>query len=177
MADQRGRTPVHSVGPGGLQLVPRTGMPGTDAQVYAPHRDLAHNFSSLLEQAMHGLRPENQEEWFAELIELVGLSGDDLGKAMVAFVKAVPEFALPGCKSPHEALTRHGFFETPWAAQFVMAAKFGQVVYGAVFSAVRDVTAAGERPPMQEGINKIVEEALATAAVLGGQSPAAENDA
>lgn len=167
--------PVHSVG-GGLQMRPRTGAPGVDSQVYAPHRDLAHNFASLATAAVNGLRPEAVDPWLQSQITAMGVTGDDLGKALVAFTRAVVAFSDPDCATPHAALTATGFFETSEAAQFVISAKFGQVMYGAVFSAVRDVTHVGERPPMQANIDKMVQEAEATAALLGGFATTDDNE-
>jgi hypothetical protein len=165
--NQHQQLPTRSVG-AGLQLRPRTGVPAVDSQVYAPHRDLAHNFASLATAAVNGLRPETTDPWLKSQITALGVTGDDLGKALVAFTRAVVAFSDPDCESPHAALTAAGFFETAEAAQFVISAKFGQVMYGAVFSAVRDVTHVGERPPMQANIDKMVQEAEATAALLCG---------
>lgn len=157
-----------------VQLRPMTGGIATDMQVYAPHRDLAHNFPSLAAHAVSRLRPEGRSAWLTAMIEKLDVSDEAVGATLLAFVQAVTMMHKRECASPEVALTQTGFMDAPAEAQLIVTACFGQVMYGAVFAAIREVTAAGERPPMSEGIAKLVAiaESLADVMTCGGAAGA-----
>lgn len=134
------------------------GTPGvlTDAEMYAPHRDIANNYVWLLQSAMHQLHPDRLEDWLKAFAMAAGIGPEEIAKTVETFAAAIVLLKTDlTIQKPLEALTQAGFFATPPAAQVILCAKLGQIITGAYCTAVRDV-ADPRRPPQVNDVNALV---------------------
>jgi hypothetical protein len=146
----------------GLNIRPN-GKP--EAEPYNPNRDIAFCAPSILKAAIWGLRKANWEPWVTPYLEYSHCTEAALADAVVKFAYALRAMRVDHrVTSPKEALELSGFLATPAAAQFVIMAKVGQVMTGAFFNAIRDVTYIGDGS--RKDIEQMVEEAEQTANLL-----------
>ncbi len=108
--------------------------------MYNPERDYAYITPTLMCAALNNLEQQGPPEG-STLEDLVGIAAA-LAEAQRDFVNAVNPV-----KSLEEGLTRHGFYKFSPALQQALFAAIGEVICGAWFKAVREVTAVGEECP------------------------------
>lgn len=128
-----------------LQLRPGGGS--GDKRMYAPNRDLAWCFPQLAQIAFDAMGEADWETWYGDYLRYAGATEQDIGNAAEKLAAAIGLFLDESIKSPHEALDKSGFLETNRAAQVASLAKIGQIIVGAFFIAIRDVTLYGEEKP------------------------------
>lgn len=136
------QTPTQNVPPppGGTQIRER----GTnDPRLYAPNRDVAHNFRFVVEEVARRLAAYR---WDAYKCLTRPPSDEELGEAAKRFI----EFVASAADDPHEsmerALERVAFLELSYSAQLAYMATLGQVVSGIYFNGVRAATTGGVGP-------------------------------
>jgi hypothetical protein len=122
---------------------------GTNDPFYAPHRDVAYLFPHLCAAAMRGLDAGNWEPWYKDWLDHHGLTEDDLGDGaakLARFTNCAAAFAEH--QMAPQVLEYVGYFDLPKPVQFVIYAKLGQMLMGAYFRGIREVTHEGEAPPL-----------------------------
>jgi hypothetical protein len=122
---------------------------GTNDPFYAPHRDVAYMFPHLALAAMRGLDAGNWLPWYKEYLNHHGVTEDMLGegaRALALFCNGCTD-EVEDTAAEH-VLERSGFFALPKPVQFVIQAKLGQLLLGAYFMSIREVTHQGEAPPL-----------------------------
>jgi hypothetical protein len=117
---------------------------------YHPERDFAYITPTLMKQAIENMSapPDSEyEEWKkannvteAEIV----LAAEALADAQTDFVNAADPVT-----SLAQALARRKFFDLPLPVRLYMLAMIGEVMVGAWFKAVREVTQVGEESPAQ----------------------------
>lgn len=122
---------------------------GTNDPFYGPHRDVAYMFPHLALAAMKGLDTGNWQPWYDTWLKLHGITEEQLGEGarrLALFCNSCTEEVDD--QSAEHVLERVGFFDLPDPVQFVIQAKLGQLLLGAFFMSIREVTHLGEAPPM-----------------------------
>jgi hypothetical protein len=118
--------------------------------MYNPERDIAHISRTLMYAAISHLE---QNRWSPELAELFAqhdISPLVIGELVHSFADAQNRYVGVGAvATPGEALMETGFFAKPFVARQALMAAIGEVLVGAYFRAVRDVTHIGELPPRE----------------------------
>jgi hypothetical protein len=117
---------------------------------YHPERDFAYITPTLMKQAIENMsapRNPEYEDWKksnsitdAEIV----LAAEALADAQTDFVNAADPVS-----SLQQALQRRKFFDLPLPVRLYMMAMIGEVMVGAWFTAVREVTQVGEESPAQ----------------------------
>jgi len=117
---------------------------------YHPERDFAYITPTLMKQAIENMsapRNPEYEDWKkshsitdAEIV----LAAEALADAQTDFVNAEDPVT-----SLQQALQRRKFFDLPLHVRMYMMAMIGEVMVGAWFTAVREVTQVGEESPAQ----------------------------
>lgn len=128
-----------------LQIRPK----GTNDPFYGPHRDLAYLFPHIAYAAMQGLDAGAWQPWYKEWLNHNGVTEEQLGegaRVLALFCKCCT--AKIDEHSAEDVLERVGFFDLPRPVQFVIQAKLGQIMLGAFFASIREVTYLGEQPPI-----------------------------
>lgn len=124
---------------------------GSNGPKYNPERDFAYITGTLLKAAIENLDIKalttEQKHWYeqnniteAEIIAVV----DALSKAQNDFVKAYDPVS-----SFDAALRRHRFYEVRYPVRQFLFAAIGEVMCGAWFTAVREVSNVGFESPAQ----------------------------
>jgi len=128
-----------------------------DSRKYSPNRDIAYVFPQLITEAIRGLDDESLwQGGLADYLRFRDITVEDIGAAAKAFAQGIVYFTKYGLNSPREALGKAGFFDTPEAAQDAIMMRIGQVMTGAFFTGIRDVTPLGGQPPVQRDIESLV---------------------
>lgn len=117
------------------------------APMYAPDRDIAHNFPELVRTAMYTLHPDALEAPFRAYLAAAGVTDDDLCRAAVATAEGLRWMTDDETDSAAAALAKAGFFDLPFAAQVAVCCRIGQVLFGAFFVGVREVLEVGAPAP------------------------------
>jgi len=125
-----------------LQFAPKG---AENAIPYSPQRDLAYAVPPLVRAAVMGLS-SSREPWIDDFMAKEGITHQQLGAACAVFSRAMQEFPNSAVKSPREALETAGFFLLDPRLQLILSAKIGQMVTGAWFMSIRDVTFDGKVP-------------------------------
>jgi hypothetical protein len=122
----------------------------TAGPLYHPERDYAYITPTLLRQAIENMEQPAAEEMRAwqdkeqiTVAEIVAVT-TALAEAQRDFVNAADPV-----KNLEQALQRRGFYDVRLPARLSLFAHIGEVVVGAWFLAVREVTAVGEESPAQ----------------------------
>lgn len=124
---------------------------GSNGHKYNPERDFAYITGTLLKAAIENLdskalRPD-QAVWYSDNYvtesEVVA-AVDALSKAQREFVKAYDPVS-----SFEAALGRHGFFDARYIVRQFLFAAIGEIMCGAWFTAVREVSNVGCDSPAQ----------------------------
>lgn len=143
-----------------LQMRPGSpGRPPSDERYYSPDRDIAWCFQPLAAAAVNGMRRDHWEPWYGEYLAATGTTEQDVARACMAMCKASTSFLDTKITEPAQALEAAGFFATPKPAQLAVAAKLGQVMLGAFFTAIRDVHQVGQKPINQSDMDYLVQAA------------------
>lgn len=123
---------------------------GDNGPLYHPERDFAYITPTLMKQAIENMSaPPNPEveEWKRENeiteAEIVAVA-EALADAQHDFVNAADPV-----DSLHTALHRRKYFSLRLPVRMLLEASIGQVMIGAWFKAVREVTQVGEESPAQ----------------------------
>ena len=133
---------------------------GGDTRKYSPNRDIAYVFPQLITEAIRGLDDETLwQGGIADYLRFRNITVEDIGKAAETFAQGIVLFTKYGYGSPKEALGQAGFFDVPEAAQDAIMMRIGQVMAGAFFVAIRDVTPMGGQPPVMRDIESTVRSA------------------
>jgi hypothetical protein len=128
-----------------------------DSRKYAPNRDIAYVFPQLITEAIRGLDDETLwQGGIKDYLKFRNITVADIGEAAQTFAQGIALFTKYGYDSPREALGQSGFFDTPEAAQDAIMMRIGQVVAGAFFVAIRDVTPMGGQTPVSRDIDSMI---------------------
>lgn len=128
-----------------------------DTRKYSPNRDIAYVFPQLITEAIRGLDDETLwQGGIKDYLKFRNITVEDIGKAAETFAQGIVLFTKYGYDSPGEALGQAGFFDTPEAAQDAIMMRIGQVMAGAFYVAIRDVTPMGGQPPVMRDIEGTV---------------------
>lgn len=123
---------------------------GDNGPLYHPERDYAYITPTLMRQAIENLEAPPSEEmkrWRDEqkiTDEEIVAAADALAEAQRHFVSCADPVT-----SLEQALNREGWQKLRYAVQQYLLAAVGEVVLGAWFNAVREVTIKGEESPAQ----------------------------
>lgn len=129
---------------------------GSTGPKYNPERDFAYITGTLLKAAIENLDIKalttEQKHWYAqnnvteaEIIEAV----DALSRSQNEFVKAYDPVS-----SLDMALRRHRFYEIRYPVRQFLFAAIGEVMCGAWFKAVREVSNVGAESPSQNDMSR-----------------------
>jgi hypothetical protein len=143
-----------------LQIRPKD---NADAPAYCPQRDIAYCFPGIVTRTIRGLRDAKVDSWLmTHMYQMCSLRGgcseaevrEELARACLALAQGVRRFHEPSWADPGEALQE--FRELPVPVQVAVMAKIGQLMTGAFFTAVRDVTDWGAEAPKAVDIPSLV---------------------
>lgn len=130
---------------------------GKDNRFYNPNRDIAWLYAPAMKEAIFALDECNWTSGIRAIIEATGITEDDISEAVAALVKAHVLFTnVRSVSTPEDALVTAGFFQCKPAARYLITGRLGEVMLGGFFVAVRDVTHAGQEPPMSRDIAEFV---------------------
>lgn len=129
---------------------------GSNGPKYNPERDFAYITGTLLKAAIENLDIKalttEQKHWYeqnkiteAEIIAVV----DALSKAQNDFVKAYDPVS-----SLEDALRRQRFYDIRYPVRQFLFAAIGEVMCGAWFTAVREVSSVGAESPAQNDMSR-----------------------
>ena len=156
-----------------LQVRPRSGM--GDKKMYAPNRDIAWVTPDFTRVALEAMGEINwNADAYGPYLRDTNTTEEDLGKAAEALAKAYGLFCDDEIKSPLEALTKAGFFDTPTPAQVAIVYKVGQVFIGSFFVGIRDVLLKGEDKPAS--VAELIEAGRSLAVRLNGRPKEGASD-
>ena len=116
-----------------------------DTRLYAPNRDVAHNFPFVIEKVFNDIV---NFRWYCanKYMDEHKITADDAVKAVDAFVT----FMRSAVDNPNEdmvsCLERSGWFSVSDAMQLVLMANIGRVMTGIFFNGAREATLGGEGP-------------------------------
>lgn len=121
-------------------------MSEADMRLYNPSRDVAHNFSFVVEEVAKRL--ENEGIWpeLRDYLKSKGVTQEDLGKACEGFML----FVASAVENPKETmgacLRRSGYLDAPEPAQIAYMAMIGSVMSGIYWVGCREATVGGNGP-------------------------------
>lgn len=116
--------------------------------MYHPERDFAYITPTLMRIAVESLDNKNdilREKWRADNNvnqALVAKAVESIARAQADFVNATDP-----PRTFRDALERHGFLNFSFDVQQYVLAAFGEVICGAWFNAVREVSVVGQQSP------------------------------
>ena len=139
-----------------------------DAMPYSPQRDLANIYLPAMRETAAGLDRVNWEEYFSGWAEACGITDEQLGEGIRLFAEAHRLFVGDATiKNARDALRRVGFFDLPTPVRMLIFERFGEVITGGFFVAIRDVTRAGDVSPQLNELADFVAVARQAARELG----------
>jgi hypothetical protein len=146
---------------------------GSKGPMYHPERDIAYIGPTLMRTAMGQLLLEKMPESRRMFAEQNGVTQEHINAAVSAFAEAQSDFVsvTESVQSPYEALQRRGFFEHPPVALLLLYAAVGEVLGGAWFQTVRDVTYLNEDSPAGQEIANL----LYAARTMADKDPTGED--
>lgn len=116
-----------------------------DAQGYSPHRDLAYVYPAMMQEAFITLDEANWTDAFRLQMHENGIREEDLAECVRRFVEALNLFIRePDIKTPADAFRATEFDAIDSVVRNVLWTRFGEVLTGGWFVAVRDVTLRGQ---------------------------------
>ena len=117
---------------------------------YHPERDFAYITPTLMKQAIENMSAPEQPEYL-EWKTANNITEAEINAAAVALADAQHDFidGADPVSSLQQALQRRKFFDLRDAVRLYMMAMIGEVMVGAWFKAVREVTQIGEESPAQ----------------------------
>lgn len=118
--------------------------------LYHPERDYAYITPTLLRQAIENMERPAAEEMRAWQ-EKEQITTDEIVAVTTALAEAQRDFVngADPVKDLEQALHRRGFYDLRLPVRLSLLSHIGEVVVGAWFLAVREVTAVGEESPAQ----------------------------
>lgn len=125
-------------------------LPGSAGPLYHPERDFAYITPTLMRQAIDNMsEPVNPE--IETWKEQQGITEADVILAAEALADAQKDFVslADPVSSLHQALHRRKYFSLPVSVRLLLQAMVGEVMIGAWFLAVREVSIKGEESPAQ----------------------------
>lgn len=123
---------------------------GSAGPLYHPERDFAYITPTLMRQAIDNMsEPPNPE--IAEWKKQNNITEADIVAAAEALADAQRDFVSTAdpVTSLYQALHRRDYFALPVAVRLLLQAMIGEVMTGAWFKAVREVSIKGEESPVQ----------------------------
>lgn len=145
---------------------------GSSGPLYHPERDFAYITPTLMRQAIDNMSsPPNPEieEWKKQNniteAEIVAVA-EALAGAQRDFVNTADPVS-----SLHQALHRRNFFALPLSSRLLLQAMIGEVMIGAWFKAVREVSIKGEESPVQNEMCRFSGAVREFAAANGAPKP------
>lgn len=127
---------------------------GDSGPMYNPERDYAYITPTLMVTAVENLSlagaSEETQKWFSEheITEPeIAAIAESLAAAQRDFVNAADPVA-----TLEQALNRRGFFDHRYVVRQALFAAIGEVICGAWFKAVREVSLVGEESPAQNNM-------------------------
>ena len=136
-----------------------------DAQGYSPQRDLAYVYPEMMREAFFMLDEVNWTQAFRERMATLGVTEEMLGDAVGKFTAALELFIREsGIKSPADAFHQSAFDTVDQNVRDILFERFGAVLTGGWFVAVRDVTLRGA---MSDAADLIIDMLTAGRAVAG----------
>lgn len=119
-----------------------------DALPYSPSRDVAHLFPAMAREAFAILDEDRWMDHFADWLKFKGITGEDLGKGVKAFVEAFHFYVgAPDVHTLHDAFQRTGFLDAPAPVRLMIFNRVGEVMAVGFFEGIRDTTYQGQEPP------------------------------
>ncbi len=123
---------------------------GSDGPLYHPERDFAYITPTLMKQAVENMSaPPNPdiETWKQQN----NITEAEIVTAAEALADAQRDFvnAADPVSSLQQALHRYGYFDLRMPVRLLLEAMIGQVMVGAWFKAVREITQVNEESPVQ----------------------------
>lgn len=150
----------------------------SNGPLYHPERDFAYITPTLLRQAIENLEAPSSEET-KHWKELNDITQAEIIAAAEALADAQRDFVSGAdpVTSLEQALNRRGWQQLRYPVRQYVLAAIGEVILGAWFTAVREVTQVGEESPTQNEMcrfSSMVREftARAGAPVIDGNSTA-----
>lgn len=123
---------------------------GAAGPMYNPERDFAYITPTLMKQAIENMSaPPNPE--FEDWKKANNVTENEIILAAEALAAAQRDFVSTAdpVDSLHQALQRRDYFALPLSVRLFLQAMIGEVMMGAWFKAVREVSMKGEESPAQ----------------------------
>lgn len=145
---------------------------GAAGPLYHPERDFAYITPTLMRQAIDNMSvPPNPEieEWKKQS----NITEAEIVAAAEALAAAQRDFVSVAdpVTSLHQALHRRDYFALPVSARLLLQAMIGEVMMGAWFKAVREVSIKGEESPVQNEMCRFSAAVREFAAANGAPQP------
>lgn len=129
---------------------------GASGPKYNPERDFAYITGTFLKTAIENLdiaalTPE-QKKWYED----TGITDAEVTTVVTALSKAQSDFvkAYDPVSSFDAALSRHGFYDVRYVVRQFLFSAVGEVMCGAWFVAVREVSNVGMESPSQNDMSR-----------------------
>lgn len=125
---------------------------GQDGPLYNPERDFAYITPTLMARAVANMECSyDSSAEVREWCDANSLTKQDMAKIAEALARAQRDFvnAADPVSTFEQALARRDFFLFPHALRQFLFANIGEVLCGAWFAAVREVSVVGEESPAQ----------------------------
>lgn len=111
--------------------------------MFNPARDIAHFWPYLVAAAVPGLEQVHWDDSIRRIIGSSSLRETDLMLVLVRFVRFCERALDPSVKSPLDALSKVGFFQSPPEARAAFFYRLGVLSTGVWFDAIRRVVPEG----------------------------------
>jgi hypothetical protein len=140
-----------------------------DAKGYSPHRDLAYVYPQMMREAFIMLDEVNWTMEFTEKMRRHAITEEMLAEAVGKFVAALNMFIRePDIASPRDAFHATGFHTVNEVVRDALWTRFGEVLTGGWFVAVRDVTLRGSMSDAADVMIDMLTAGRMVAAALAG---------
>lgn len=118
--------------------------------LYNPERDYAYITPTLMQQAIGNMEIDNAPE-MKDWREKENITQAEIITVVNALADAQRDFvnSADPVSSLEQALYRHGFYDLRLPVRLWLFANIGEVIVGAWFKAVREVTIVGQESPAQ----------------------------
>lgn len=116
-----------------------------DPRLYSANRDVAHNFKAVVEKMAERLEA-GQWEALTRYLADHGVTSDQVGDGMVAFITFVASATQDPKESMAQALERCGWFALPAPVRVSLMATLGTVMTGVYYHGAKEATLGGEGP-------------------------------
>lgn len=115
---------------------------------YTPERDIAHVGPYLLRGAMTAMDPDSWEPWLQEFNAANGITYESIMESKAPLLLAEALNLMIKEVHPPAAMKKVGFDKLSPAMQMLFYARMGQVLLGAIWSGVKDVSRPDADPPV-----------------------------